>query len=67
MKIIKKMIHPCVLVVDTNTGLAPFFGGPVWDIGWGDTFDINVFTAHCKQKNIRQGDTFSSQCFRSSF
>ena len=50
MEIRKKMIHSCVLIVDTNTGLAPFFGGPLWDIGWGDTsFDINAFKAHSKQ------------------
>ena len=59
------MIHPCVLVVDTNTGLAPFFGGPhgklhpLWDIGLGDTsFDINAFKAYSQQKDITQGDTF---------
>ena len=63
------MIHPFVLIVDTNTGLAPFFGGPLWHIGWGDTsFDINAFKADSKQKYIKQGDTFFlSQCFRSSF
>ena len=31
-KLEKKMMHPFVLIVDTNTGLAPFFGGPPWEI-----------------------------------
>ena len=58
-------MHPFVLIVDTNTGLAPFFGGPPWEIAstmghWmGDTyFDINAFKAHSKQKDIKQGDTY---------
>ena len=45
-----------MIVLDTNTGLAPFFGvhhgtlHPLWDIEWDDTsFDLHAFAAHSKQ------------------